>query len=92
MICVSDDSKKSRKMRYSKKMNTKSALIKIESVWRFFKSARPVFMEALKGHRQRDNYCNRRLKIVAKMRNLHSSQDKYLQITETFQVNDSCLS
>ena len=35
-------------------------------------------MEALKGHRQHDNYIDCRLKIVKNMQNLHFSQDKYM--------------
>ena len=37
--------------------------------------------EALKGHRQRNNYIQCWLKILDKMRNIRSSWDKYVKIT-----------
>ena len=43
-----------------------------------------IYTEALKGHRQHDNYLQCRLKILAKIRNLCSSCDKYVNMTSTF--------
>ena len=39
------------------------------------------YTEALKGHRQRNNYLQCRLKILDNMRNIRSSWDKYVKIT-----------
>ena len=53
-----------------------------------FRSGRQIFIEnielwcteALKGHRQRNNYLQCWLKILDKMRNIRSSRDKYMKI------------
>ena len=43
--------------------------------------AQYIYYEALKGHRQRNNYLKCWLKILDKMQNIRSSRDKYVKIT-----------
>ena len=57
----------------------------VHNVFRYvhnvFRYVHTVFTEALRGHRQRNNYLQCWLKILDKMRNIRSSRDKYVKIT-----------